>query len=173
MLISSHFAIFSQRNAKLKIPSACFSASHSVSFTTNIPGCPLCSLHIPLRNNKPPKPIPDATIPMPHLFSQNFFANPQTSSYSLYLWCTSIIAVKPQPLPIRFLPKRHIHSYFSWNETVRPGNDTLSVHLSIQIVTKGLQGSDAPLSSWKVWNGQNQKRRTALVKPLIGSTDNK
>lgn len=143
--------------------------SHSVSFTPNSPSCPLCSLHIPLRNNKPPQPIPDATMPMgPHLFSQNLFASPQTSSYSLYLWCTGITAVKPQPLPIRLLPKRLMNLYFSWNETVRPGKDTLSIHLSIQIVTKGLQGSDAPLRIWEVWNGQNQKKRTALVKSLIG-----
>lgn len=149
MLISSHFAILSQRNVKLKIPSACFSASHSVPFTPNSPSWPLCSLHVPLRNNKPPQPIPNATMPMgPHLFSQNLFASPQTSSYSFYLWCTGITAVNPQPLPIRLLPKRLMNLYFSWNETVRPGKDTLPIHLSIQIVTKGLQGSDAPLRIW-------------------------
>lgn len=106
MLIPSHFAIFSQRNVKLKIPSARFSASHSVSLLPTIPSWPLCSLHIPLRNNKPPQPIPDATMPMGrHISSQNLVASPQTSSYSLYLRCTGITAVNPQPPPMRILPK--------------------------------------------------------------------
>lgn len=60
----------------------------------------------------------DATMPMGrHLSSQNLFASPQTPSYSLYLWCTGIIAVNPQPPPMRILPK-YTYSFqllMTWN----------------------------------------------------------
>jgi hypothetical protein len=62
-------AIISQKNVKLLVPSASFSVSHSVSFTPDSPNYQLWGLHVPLKNNKPPKTIPNVTFQMDPIFS--------------------------------------------------------------------------------------------------------
>lgn len=167
--------LYSQRNVKLKIPSACLPTSRSVSFAHHIPRCQLCSLHIPLRNHKAQTTQTHSRCHHANE-SLSFLTEPLYNSLKLELlfvvyhqpgcWCHS---THPKPLgPMGILPNIHTNFYVSWNKIIRPGNDTLSIHLSIQIITKGLCGSDAPLRSGSFeMDRARGKKMTPLVKLLI------